>query len=164
MKPLLQCLHPIGWVSAKMEQTNGFGRVCYQVQYKDWYMNLGSDLNQNPDGFISNLLALFGSVESLNSIQQPKRKWLWHVFIGSYPLTLAIPQAVAGTYRFLPAEDWAFRHLDYMPQPWLLGTLSSRSRFSFGNCKLECYWIGWYPAAGDQCSVLCLPCPFGRMR
>ena len=68
-----------------------------------------------PDGFL-------GSVESLNGIQQPKRKWLWHVFIGSYPLTLAIPQAAAGTYRFLPAEDWAFRHLDYMPQPWLLGT------------------------------------------
>ena len=41
--------------------------------------------------------------------------------VGSYPLWLAIPEASRESYQLLPAEDWAFKHLDYMPAPWLLG-------------------------------------------
>ena len=40
---------------------------------------------------------------------------------GSYALWLAIPEASRESYHLLPAEDWAFKHLDYMPAPWLLG-------------------------------------------
>lgn len=62
-----------------------------------------------------------GVLQDAPSMHPSYRRWLSHLVTGSYPLWLAIPEASRESYHLLPAEDWAFKHLDYMPAPWLLG-------------------------------------------
>ena len=57
--------------------------------------------------------------EASEGLPSSYRKWLPHLG-GSFSLWQAATHNPSRVH-FRPAEDWAFRHLDYMPAPWALG-------------------------------------------
>ncbi|CAK9019450.1 unnamed protein product [Durusdinium trenchii] len=70
-------------------------------------------LVRDPRGYVEALS------EASEGLPSSYRKWLPHLG-GSFSLWQAATHNPSRVH-FRPAEDWAFRHLDYMPAPWALG-------------------------------------------
>ena len=100
--------------AVRMPENWGFAAASECETMRLWRKQLRK-MMQHPGG-VEGILK-----EEMPSMHPVYQKWMPHLLTGSYVLSLATKEASPESYRFLPAEDWAFRHLDYMPAPWLLG-------------------------------------------
>ena len=95
-----------------MPETWAFGaklNCSLMMAFKD----MQRSLIQHPLGYAAALK------EQTMTLPEIYRKWMPHLG-GSYSLYKAVQQ-VKEAHLFYAAEDWAFRHLDWMPKPWLFG-------------------------------------------
>ena len=98
----------------RMPETWAFATTAKCTAMLKW-RDTQRDFVQNSTGYVD---ALWEASEGLPSSY---RKWLPHLG-GSFTLWKATSHLVASdAVDFRPAEEWAFRHLDYMPDPWVLG-------------------------------------------
>ena len=77
------------------------------------FRNIQRSLIQHPLGYVAALK------EETKTLPEVFRKWMPHLGL-SYSLYKAV-QTQKEKAHFYAAEDWAFRHLDWMPKPWLFG-------------------------------------------